>query len=265
MRRVVYWRSKQRLVYLHENATPEYWDQYWRSEGKAPAAGWLNEIVSITSKHLRPGARVLEGGCGRADKVKAMAEAGFDAVGVDFAEQVVKQAFVDYPGLDVRLGDVRSLALEDESFDAYWSIGVIEHFWNGYGDILTEAARVLRPGGLLFLTAPWLSPYRRYKAHAGGYPVADYHAEPDSFFQFALSRDEVCQQLRRAGFEIEKWRGIASAVSLQEDMATLRRPIDWLLGSRGPLVKRVFRRVLLQGLNICCGHSFLAIARRRWQ
>jgi SAM-dependent methyltransferase len=263
MRRVVYSPGARRLVYLHEKATPAFWDDRWRSVGKPPVVSPKDDVVIITRKYLPPGSRVLEGGCGRANKVKAMADAGFQVVGIDFAEDTVRQATLDYPHLDIRKGDVRSLDLPAASFDGYWSIGVIEHFWDGYGPILAEAARVLKPGGYLFLTAPWFSPYRTYKARTRGYPATDFVGEPNSFYQFALSREEVSSQLAYHGFDVLRWHGRASEISLQEDMRSFRREIEWLFGSRGSIVKRAFNRILTRTLAPYCGHSFLAISRRK--
>jgi len=265
MRDIVYWPSADRLIYLDEKATPQYWDQHWKAEGRLPERNRWDDVVRVSTNHLRLGSRILEGGCGRGDKVKALTDARFKVIGVDFAEQSVGQAKLDFPGLDIRLGDVRALDFPDHSFDGYWSVGVIEHFWDGYGRILAEAARVLTPGGMLFLTAPWLSLYRRRKVRAGRYASMEFATEPATFFQFALSRDEVCAALRRHGFELVRWRGLASDVSLREEMIGLRRPVNWLLDSRGTLVKRVFRRAILSGLNAYCGHSFLAVARRTAQ
>src|SRR5205085_6450543 len=192
MRSVVYWRSADRLIYLDEKATPQFWDQHWNEEGEPPRRNRRDDVVTVSRSHLSPGSRILEGGCGRGDKVKALADAGFCAIGVDFAEQSVRQAKLHFSDLDIRLGDVRALDFPDQTFDGYWSVGVIEHFWNGYGEILAEAARVLKQRGMLFLTAPWLSPYRRRKVRAGGYPSMDFSSEPPAFFQFALGRNEVC-------------------------------------------------------------------------
>ncbi len=262
MREVLYWKGARRLVYLHAKATPEFWDGHWESAGKPPPVSERHEVITVTRKYLSQGARVLEGGCGRADKVKAMADAGFRVTGVDFAEQSVQRARLDFPGLDVQLGDVRTLDFPAQHFDGYWSIGVIEHFWSGYLPILAEAARVLRPGGYLFLTAPWLSPYRQGRARAGGYPIEEFSNEPESFYQFALNRDEVRAALAQHGLHVVSWRGLASEVCMREDMPRLKRQVDWLLGSRGSILKRVFRHALTQALNGYCGHSFLAIARR---
>jgi SAM-dependent methyltransferase len=263
VRRVVYWQKADRLVYFDENATPEFWDSHWSSEGMPPPISPRDDVVAVTSKYLARSSRILEGGCGRANKVKAMVDAGFNAIGIDFAEQSVMQARLDYPGLDILKGDVRALDFPEQSFDGYWSIGVIEHFWAGYGPILSEAARVLRSGGFLFLTAPWFSPYRRYKARMSGYPHADFDREPDSFYQFALGRNEVCTALQQHGFQVLRWRGRASVVSMREDMTAFREPIKWLFGSRGHLLKRTFRWAVAGSLNPYCGHSFLAVARRR--
>jgi SAM-dependent methyltransferase len=192
-----------------------------------------------------------------------MAEAGFEAIGVDFAKDTVAQAKETYPGIDVREGDVRALDFPDDYFDGYWSIGVIEHFWDGYDEIMSEAARVLKPGGFLFLTAPWFSPYRKSKARDGGYGKIAVATEPESFYQFALGRDEVCDKLALYGLELQSWRGRVSEISMRSDMISWRRSIDWLLGSRGSIVKRVCRRVVARGMDPYCGHSFLAVARRR--
>ncbi len=174
MRRVVYTPVADRLVYLDEKATPEFWDARWRTEGQARISRQDKQIVRVTAKYLPSGACVLEGGCGRANKVKALADSGFKAIGIDFAEESVRRARLEYPDLDIREGDVRSLPFSGGYFDGYWSSGVIEHFWTGYDAILSEAHRVLRPGRLLFLTAPWFSPYRRLRARRGGYPATGF-------------------------------------------------------------------------------------------
>lgn len=264
MRDVHYWEKENRLVYLDEKATPEFWDSRWQTAGKPPVISPSDDVVKVTKNYLASGSRILEGGCGRANKVKAMADAGFNAIGLDFAEQSVNQARIDYPGLDIQQGDVRSLDFSDNYFDGYWSIGVIEHFWNGYDSILSEAARVIKPEGIMFLSAPWFSPYRKYKARSGGYANAEFADEPNSFYQFALSKEEVCKQLEKHGFELLSWQGRAAEISMREDMIKFKPQIDWLFGSRGGIVKRVLRRAITNSLELYCGHSFLAVARRKF-
>ncbi|MBT8080441.1 MAG: class I SAM-dependent methyltransferase [Gammaproteobacteria bacterium] len=262
MRQITYYEKADRLVYLEEKATPEFWDARWQAEGTPAPVSGKPEVVTVTEKYLPKGARVLEGGCGRADKVKSLTDAGYAAVGLDFAAETVKQARITYPDIEVCEGDVRALDFPDDHFDGYWSFGVIEHFWSGYDDILAEAARVLKKGGYLFLTAPWFSPYRRKKAGRDEYPRIDPASEPDAFYQFALTRQEVCESLAAQGFDLVSWQGRSSAVSLKDDVTEFRRQIDWLFASRGSIVKRALRRAVFSALDSYCGHSFLAVARR---
>jgi SAM-dependent methyltransferase len=263
VRQISYSPRLDRLVYLDEKATPEFWDARWDAEGRAKRSRQDDEFARLTTRYLPSGSRVLEGGCGRGSKVKALADAGFRAVGVDFAAESVRQARAIYAGLDIREGDVRSLPFAGSEFDGYWSIGVIEHFWKGYDDILAEAGRVLRPGGVLFLTAPWLSPYRRYRVRKGGYAWSDFESEPPAFYQFALTREEVATSLGRHGFAVSRWIGLAPEVCLLEDGQALRPLAQWLFGSRGALPKQVLRRLVAIASAPICGHAFLAIARRR--
>jgi SAM-dependent methyltransferase len=262
VRRVVYSPTANRLIYFDEKATPEFWETRWRAAGEPPPPGPRDEVVTVTTKYLSIGSRILEGGCGRANKVKALADAGFEAIGVDFAEDAVGRAQLYYPQLDIRQGDVRSLKFPDAYFDGYWSIGVIEHFWDGYDAILAEAHRVLRADGILFLTAPWLSPFRKYKARVGGYVRSDFNHEPEGFYQYALGRQEVSAQLARHGFNLMQWSGLAAEISLKQDMTCCRSFVGWLFGSRGSIGKRILRQGILVGLSPLFGHSFMAIARR---
>ena len=54
--------------------------------------------------------------------------------------------------MDLTRGDVRLLPFEAESFDKAYSLDVLEHLdEEGVTSMLTEARRVLKPGGKLFL------------------------------------------------------------------------------------------------------------------
>ena len=60
-----------------------------------------------------------------------------------------------------------------------------------------------------------------------------------------------------------RWRGLASEISMQEDMPRLRPQVDWLLGSRGSVFKLVLRKIIARAADGYCGHSFMAIAERQ--
>ena len=67
----------------------------------------------------------------------------------DSAEDVVKKINALVPELDIRQGDVFNLQEEDQSLDGYWSLGVIEHYFDGYDGISNEMKRVLKKDGVL--------------------------------------------------------------------------------------------------------------------
>jgi SAM-dependent methyltransferase len=59
----------------------------------------------------------------------------------------------DAPLYPVWQADARRLPFADESFERVYLLDVIEHIL-GYGIVLTEAVRVLRPGGSLWVSTP---------------------------------------------------------------------------------------------------------------
>lgn len=98
---------------------------------------------------------------------------------------------IDYPAVNQRyflrpdvFGDARRLPIADQTLDAALLLEVLEHI-GAHGTVLEEIKRTLRPGGLLFLSVPFL------------YPI---HDAPHDFFRF--TNFGLRHVLERAGFEI---------------------------------------------------------------
>ena len=95
----------------------------------------------------RPGARLLDLGCGTQVHREVCELAGFDYVGLDYAA----------PEAMLR-GDAHALPFRDAAFDALLSIAVFEHLrfplvaW-------AEAFRVLAPGGIFLGTVAFQEPF----------------------------------------------------------------------------------------------------------
>ena len=110
--------------------------------------------------------------------------------------------------LPLAVADVVRLPFADDAFDAYVSLGVIEHFETGFQHVLDEARRVLKPQGLIFVSVPHYYFLRRL-----GFPRSSDHVHrrargasldgdrPDPlFYQYVFTKAEIVQSMRDAGF-----------------------------------------------------------------
>jgi len=176
-------------------------------------------------KYLPAGSVVLEGGCGRGQLVHALQHQGYKAIGIDFAQETVNQINIAVPEIDVRYGDVRAIDYPDEYLDGYISVGVIEHFWEGYDSISQEMWRTIRTGGFLFISFPYISPVRRLKVFFQRYPIADRHLlepEQDLFYQFALSLDKVQRDFEKVGFSVREKRFTGGIKGFKDEISIFR-------------------------------------------
>jgi ubiquinone/menaquinone biosynthesis C-methylase UbiE len=103
------------------------------------------------------GKTVIDVGCGSGKFAAGLARLGAKKVtgfdigrkGLDFArEQAKKVPYGDR--LDYQYGSAHELPIPDQSVDAVWSNGVI-HLTDDYDGCVREFARVLKPGGTLYL------------------------------------------------------------------------------------------------------------------
>jgi SAM-dependent methyltransferase len=78
-------------------------------------------------------------------------------------EHVVNLEVVKYPSTDV-LSVGEHLPFADATFDAAFSLNVLEHVRDPFR-CATELARVVRPGGKLYASTPFLQPYHGYPHH----------------------------------------------------------------------------------------------------
>lgn len=155
--------------------------------------------------------------------VFALEKAGFDIYGVDFAPRTVELIRKNWPHLKIFLDDVRALSFENNVFEGYWSLGVIEHFYDGYQDILDEMARVVKPGGYVFVTFPAMNALRKNKAAQGEYPCFKEHAAVrERFYQFALEPAQVIANFEKLGFTLVKRMHQYSLVGLQKEREWFR-------------------------------------------
>jgi ubiquinone/menaquinone biosynthesis C-methylase UbiE len=103
----------------------------------------------IANGPIHADTRVLEIGCGTGNYIGALRESvGCPCWGVDPTEEMLAQALVRSPSVQLTHGQGEHLSFPDDSFDLTFSVDVVHHLadrrkaWH-------EAARVLRPNGRL--------------------------------------------------------------------------------------------------------------------
>jgi SAM-dependent methyltransferase len=97
----------------------------------------------------RPGELVVDLGCGSGRALMWNRDLGATMVGIDIAPFFSHDARAQ---IDLLLGDLRTLPFTDDTFDKAWSLDVLEHLSpDALAGMLAEAARVLKPGGALFV------------------------------------------------------------------------------------------------------------------
>lgn len=262
----IYLPDKHALAYYREQATAEFWDRHWQTERlQAIVRGTIDDglFISAVKRHLPAGAVVLEGGCGMGTLVHALQYQGYTAIGIDFAEQTIQRIQAAVPELDVRVGDVRALQLPDASLDGYVSVGVIEHFWDGYAAIFQEMRRTLKIGGFLFVSFPFLSPLRRLKIALGMYAAqssAALQEKQERFYQFALDPRKVCADLEAQGFEQVEQRGYDGIKGFKDEISLLQPALQPIYdGKRGQRWRSALNRLFLP----FSAHMQLLVMRKR--
>jgi len=168
-------------------------DTYLHNEAYAAfLAGWDAQFYAKYADALqpaRPGARVLDVGCGVGQVVARLTQAGFEAHGVDVSEPNLERARQFNPRC--QLYDGRHLPFATGYFAAVGALNVLEHVEEPEA-FLVELVRVTEPGGRLTVSSPnffRVLGWRDYHPHMRG-----------------LARK--CRNARRL---FEKWRQMRSA------------------------------------------------------
>ena len=158
----------------------------------ARLAGRLTELARAVGRHVVPGGRVLDLGCGTGELARHLATAGYRVTGCDISGQMLSRAASNDPAGAVewvRLDPAwRTLPFPAASFDAVVAASVLEYA-DSPGRVAHECARVLRPGGVLLCTVPdpahpvrWLESAARMaaripviRATASGWPRTGHY------------------------------------------------------------------------------------------
>jgi SAM-dependent methyltransferase len=157
---------------------------------------YLERIQAIMDlvRRFVPRGHVLEVGCAQGNMSLLLAEAGLDAVALDLREDFLRysRAKRERGQITWVLANGLTLPFTNESFDAVIVGELIEHC-SEPGDLLTEAARVLHPGGVLVASTPngrclgnLDHPFREYATARSGGPQEFGPGSEDHLFALAM-------------------------------------------------------------------------------
>jgi len=124
-------------------------DEWWDPDGAFAMLHWLARArAELIPPARRPGAVLADLGCGAGLLAPWVADRGYRHVGVDLVRSALVQAAAH--GVSPVQADVAAVPLADGSADVVAAGEILEHV-PGWPRVVAEAARILRPGGLLVL------------------------------------------------------------------------------------------------------------------
>jgi SAM-dependent methyltransferase len=167
--------------------------------------------LMFDSLDLRPGDRLLDAGCGRGFflyYVAALAPCRATGVDVELGHLGIALDRCGGRGGSVARAPIDPLPFPSETFDKIIFSEVLEHLPDDRGG-LDEVVRVLKPGGLLFLTVPnrdypfWWDPINKtletlFGTHVRSGPFAGIWAHHQRLY----SRREITALVEAAGLEV---------------------------------------------------------------
>jgi SAM-dependent methyltransferase len=136
------------------NNQNQYWDSVaWKKTFTHP----LN--IEVFRDHVTSESRILDYGCGYGRTVNDLLSYGYtNVVGIDSSLLMIERGHRMYPHLDLQVLPASGLSYADESFDAVLLFAVLTCIPTNKGqqDLLQNLIRLLRPGGLLYISDYYL-------------------------------------------------------------------------------------------------------------
>ncbi len=214
-------------------------EPHFRPENRAKVRAHLVRMAANVG-----GGRMLDVGCGTGFVISLAADVFEEIHGVDPTPAMLARVETGAGNITLHQGVAEQLPFEDASFDLVTAYSVLHHLAD-HRPALAEAARVLRPGGMLYVDlepnrAFWRSIEETESAYAGALDRLDpivqrevqavLHVEQDIQERFALppetfrSAEYIKSQL--GGFDPAEFEADAIAAGFSSCESTY----EWFLG-----------------------------------
>jgi SAM-dependent methyltransferase len=130
-----------------------FYESYYPEESLSPPAFIQTRLEEITAGFVsyRQTNRLLDIGCGAGNLLEAARKNGWNAHGLDVAQQAVDH--VRSRGFEVFQGELKDAHWPEQHFDVITAAEILEHLPEPRL-LVKEVARLLRPGGLFWTTTP---------------------------------------------------------------------------------------------------------------
>ncbi|MFD0636942.1 class I SAM-dependent methyltransferase [Catenulispora yoronensis] len=200
------------LLYPHERGHTFRGTDYWNKAGTAKTFGHPLDLAWLGS--LGPDAAVVDYGCGYGRLAGALLAAGYpDIEGFDVSAPLIERARREQPGARFAvLDDPPRLARADASVDALLLFAVLTCAPDSDAQrgIVGEIRRVVKPGGLLYLSDYCLQSDARNVTRYG-----EHEARFGRYGVFETGDGAVCRHHERewlhdllSGFEVVRERDV---------------------------------------------------------
>lgn len=139
--------------YLPWYSSEFFYEKYYPEQSLSPPAFVQTRLEEITAgfSRYRKENRLLDIGCGAGGLLLAARKNGWDAQGLDVAEQATE--YVRKLGFEVFHGELQQAEFPAQHFDVITAAEILEHL-SEPRLLVQEVARLLRPGGLFWTTTP---------------------------------------------------------------------------------------------------------------
>lgn len=182
----------------------------------------------LRQRGIGPGARILDVACGAGLVALPLAEAGFRVTGIDLAEGAIAEATRRTPeaaDATFRVGDAYALDAEEGSYDVVLLLDMLEHVERP-GDAIAEAARVVRPGGVVLFHTFNKTPLAWALAIHGFKVVTPGGPEHIHVYRLFIPPADLRTMHARAGLDVQEVRGVHPVPNRAFWRSVVRRRVD---------------------------------------
>lgn len=144
-------RSTSNRIEIMYDAIAKEWAEAFSGEHEKKLKD--QELLHRFSQMVGDGKPVWDFGCGPGNTTKYLKDLGVDISGLDLSEKMLEQAKTIHPDINFRKGNILDLEFDNDTIAGVVAFYAIIHFAEEQIRItFREVFRVLKPGGIFFLT-----------------------------------------------------------------------------------------------------------------